>query len=115
MSLTVYHNPRCSKSRQTLKLLREQGVEPRIVEYLKEPPDAALLKRLLKMLGLSARDLLRRGEAAYKEFGLADPATSDDELIAAIVNNPILLERPIVVKGDKAVIGRPPENVLKLL
>jgi arsenate reductase len=115
MSLTIYHNPRCSKSRQTLKLLRDNGVEPRIVEYLKDPPDAPTLKRLLKKLGLSARDLLRRGEAAYKELGLADPATSDDELIAAIVNNPILLERPIVVKGDKAVIGRPPENVLKLL
>jgi arsenate reductase len=115
MSLTIYHNPRCSKSRQTLKLLRDNGVEPRIVEYLKDPPDPALLKRLLRQLGLSARDLLRRGEAPYKELGLADPGKAEDELIAAIVENPILLERPIVVKGDKAVIGRPPENVSKLL
>jgi arsenate reductase len=115
MSLTIYHNPRCSKSRQTLKLLRDNGVEPRIVEYLKDPPDPALLKRLLRQLGLSARDLLRRGEAPYKELGLADPGKAEDELIAAIVENPILLERPIGVKGDKAVIGRPPENVSKLL
>jgi len=115
MSVTIYHNPRCSKSRQTLKLLRDNGVEPRIVEYLKEPPDAALLKKLLQQLGLTPRDLLRRGEAAYKELKLADPAKSEDELIAAIVENPILLERPIVVKGGKAVLGRPPENVLKLL
>lgn len=115
MSVTIYHNPRCSKSRQSLQLLRDKGVEPRIVEYLREPPDKATLKSLLKKLKLSARDLLRRGEAPYKELGLADANKSEDELIAAIADHPILLERPIVVKGDKAVIGRPPENVLKLL
>ena len=115
MSVTIYHNPRCSKSRQTLQLLKDRGVAPRIVEYLKDPPDAAALRVLLKQLGLSARDVLRRAEAPYKELGLADPNMSEDELIAAIVANPILLERPIVVKGESAVLGRPPENVLKLL
>ena len=115
MSVTIYHNPRCSKSRQTLRLLRDKGVEPHIVEYLREPPDAATLKRLSRQLGVSARDLLRRGEAAYKALGLADPGKNEDELIAATIENPILLERPIVVKGDQAVIGRPPENVLKIL
>jgi arsenate reductase (glutaredoxin) len=115
MSVTIYHNSRCSTSRRTLQLLRDKGVEPEIVEYLKQPPDAALLKKLLKMLGLSPRDLLRRREAPYKDLGLADPGKSDEELISAIVENPILLERPIVVKGDKAALGRPPETVLKLL
>lgn len=115
MSVTIYHNPRCSKSRQALKLLREKGVEPEIVEYLKQPPDAALLKKLLKMLKLSPRDLLRRGEAPYKQLKLSDPGKSDEELIAAIAENPILLERPIVVKGDKAALGRPPETVLEIL
>jgi len=115
MSVTIYHNPRCSKSRQTLQLLKENGIEPRIVEYLKEPPDAATLKRLVRQLNLSARDLLRPGEAVYKELKLADPGKSEDEIIAAIVENPILLERPIVVKEGKAVLGRPPENALKLL
>jgi arsenate reductase len=115
MRVTIYHNPRCSTSRRTLQLLRDTGVEPEIVEYLRQPPDAALLKNLLNMLGVSPRDLLRRGEAAYKQLGLADPGKSDDELIAAIVENPILLERPIVVKGAKAALGRPPENVLEIL
>ncbi|MDP2619705.1 MAG: arsenate reductase (glutaredoxin) [Hyphomicrobiales bacterium] len=115
MRVTIYHNPRCSTSRRTLQLLRDTGVEPEIVEYLRQPPDAALLKNLLNMLGVSPRDLLRRGEAAYKQLGLADPGKSDDEPIAAIVENPILLERPIVVKGAKAALGRPPENVLDIL
>lgn len=115
MSVTIYHNPRCSKSRQTLALIRERGVEPEIVEYLKAPPDAATLKALLDKLGFGARDLLRKGETAYRELGLADPAKSEDELIAAMVANPVLIERPIVVKGERAVLGRPPENVLKLV
>ena len=115
MSVTIYHNPRCSKSRQTLQLLKDRGIAPRIIEHLKDPPDAAALRALLKQLGLGARDVLRRGEGAYKELGLADPNMSEDELIAAVVANPILLERPIVVKGARAVLGRPPENVLKLL
>lgn len=114
MNVTIYHNPRCSKSRQTLGLIREQDQEPEIVEYLKTPPDAATLTALLAKLGLSARDVLRKGEATYKELGLAGEKT-EDELIAAIVANPILLERPIVVAGNKAIIGRPPEKVLEIL
>lgn len=113
--LTLYHNPRCSKSRQTLKLLREAGEEPRIVEYLKTPPDAAQIKRLLKALGKEPREAMRTGEAIYKELGLADPSNTQQQLIDAIASHPILLERPIVVAGDRAVIGRPPENVSALL
>mgnify|MGYP001549169560 FL=1 len=115
MPVTIYHNPRCSKSRQTLELLRGHGVEPVIVEYLKTPPDAAVLKRLLRLLGMSPRDLIRKGEKEYREAGLHDPALSGEALIGAMVRYPVLIERPIVVAGDKAVLGRPPENVLSLL
>lgn len=115
MKVTIYHNPRCTKSRATLKLLREQGVEPEIVEYLKTPPDAATLKRLLKKLGLGPRDLLRKKEAAYREAGLDNPDLEADDIIAAMVEHPILIERPIVVAGNKAVLGRPPEKVLELI
>lgn len=108
----LYHNPRCSKSRQALALLQERGVQPRIVEYLKEPPDAAELKRLLATLGLKACDVLRAKEAA--EAGL-DPQMSDAELINGIAANPAVLERPIFVHRGRAVIGRPPEKVLELL
>lgn len=114
MNVTIYHNPRCSKSRMALALIREQDQEPVIIEYLKTPPDAAELKALLARLGLSARDVLRKGEAPYKELGLAGEKT-EDELIAAIVANPILLERPIIVVNDQAIIGRPPEKVLEIL
>tara|TARA_R110002072_G_scaffold19040_23_gene70609 strand:- start:599 stop:964 length:366 start_codon:yes stop_codon:yes gene_type:complete len=114
-SLTIYHNPRCSKSRQTLQLLRDRGLEPTIVEYLKTAPDAATLARLLAMLGVPARDLLRKGEALYKELNLADDRLSQDALIAAMVANPILIERPIVVANGKAALGRPPEKVLEIL
>lgn len=113
MTVTIYHNPRCSKSRQTLELLRGRGVEPRIVEYLVTPPDAAELKKLLAMLGLPPRQLLRRKEAA--EFGLDDDGLSDEALIAGMVKHPITIERPIVVNGGKAALGRPPESVLKIL
>ena len=115
MSITIYHNPRCSKSRQTLALLEEKGVEPKIVEYLKTPPSAAELKRVVKKLGLKPHDIVRKGEAVYAELGLKDKDTSDDALIKLMVENPILIERPIVVTGDKAAIGRPPEQVLKIL
>jgi arsenate reductase len=115
MTVTIYHNPRCSKSRQTLSLLQEKGVEPAIVEYLKEPPDAATLRRLLKLLGLSPRELMRKKEAPYKELGLDDSALSDDALIKAMVENPILIERPIVHGPKGAAIGRPPEAVLAVL
>ena len=112
---TIYHNPRCSKSRQTLQLLQENNIEPDVVLYLETPPDAATLKVLLKKLGIAPRELLRKGEDAYKELNLKDTGHSDDTLIQAMVSNPKLIERPIVVKGDKAVLGRPPENVLELL
>ena len=112
---TIYHNPRCSKSRQTLQLLQDNNIEPEIVLYLETPPDSATLKALLKKLGIAPRDLLRKGEDAYKELNLKDAAHSDDALIEAMVSHPKLIERPIVVKGDSAVLGRPPENVLELL
>jgi arsenate reductase len=115
MSVTLYHNPRCSKSRQALELLRKRGIEPRIIEYLKMPPTAAELRALLKLLGMRPRDILRTKEAAFKEAGLDDAKKTDAAVIEAIVKDPILLERPIAVAGKKAVIGRPPENVLKIL
>jgi len=115
MPVTIYHNPRCSKSRQTLALLRERGIEPRIVEYLRTPPDAETLTRLLGLLGLGARDLLRRKEPPYKELGLDDAGKSEAELVAAMVSHPVLIERPIVVKGARAALGRPPEKVLEIL
>lgn len=113
MSVTIYHNPRCTKSRETLALLEKKGVEIRIVEYLKTPPDEAELKRILKMLGRTPRELLRAKEA--KEAGLDKPGLSDDEIIAGMIKHPIVIERPIVVKGDRAALGRPPEAVLKIL
>ena len=115
MSVTIYHNPRCSKSRQTLALLNERGVEVEIVEYLKTPPDAATLGRLLDGLVLEPRDLMRKKEAPYAELGLYDPGLARAALIAAMVENPILIERPIVVAGGRAALGRPPEAVLEIL
>ena len=115
MTVTIYHNPRCSKSRQTLALLEEKGVPHKIVDYLKDPPSETELRRILKKLGLKARDIVRKGEAAYADLGLKDRDATDDELLALMVKNPILIERPIVVSGDKAAIGRPPEAVLKIL
>jgi arsenate reductase len=113
LTYTLYHNPRCGKSRQTLELLRERGIEPTVVEYLKTPPDAAELCRILGLLGLMPRQLLRKREAA--EAGLDDPTLTDDELIAGMVVNPITIERPILVTADRAALGRPPEAVLALL
>lgn len=115
MAVTIYHNPRCSKSRQTLALLREQGVEPEIVLYLETAPDAATIDSLLTLLGLEPRELMRRKEAPYKELNLADQALSRAQLIQAMADNPILIERPIVVSGKKAALGRPPEAVLDIL
>lgn len=111
---TIYHNPRCSKSRNTLSLLEENGVAPRIVLYLDTPPDADGIKELLAKLGLSAAQLLRRGEADYKACGLGADS-SEEEIITAMTTHPKLIERPIVVSGRRAVLGRPPENVLELL
>jgi len=115
MTVTIYHNPRCSKSRQTLTMLREKGIEPEIVEYLKTPPDTETLKQLLDRLGLEPRDLMRKKEKEYKENELANPELSRDALIEAMVAHPKLIERPIVVRGDKAALGRPPESVLEIL
>lgn len=115
MEATIYHNPRCSKSRSTLELLRSRGIEPRVIEYLKTPPSAAELEAILDQLGLEPRQLMRKGETAYKEKGLADPALDRFALVAAMVENPVLIERPIVLANGKAALGRPPENVLAIL
>jgi arsenate reductase len=112
MPVTIYHNPRCSKSRQTLALLEEQGIEPQVIEYLTTPPDAATLRKVIDMLGVGPRDILRRKEA--REAGI-DPGLDGDALIDAMVANPIVIERPIVVSGGKARLGRPPEQVLEIL
>ncbi|MCE1115255.1 MULTISPECIES: arsenate reductase (glutaredoxin) [Pseudomonas] len=113
--LTLYHNPRCSKSRGALELLEARGLSPTIVRYLETPPDAATLKHLLGQLGIGARQLLRSGEDEYKALDLANPALTDAQLIEAMVQHPKLIERPILVAGGKAVIGRPPEKVLEIL
>lgn len=114
-AIQILHNPRCSKSRQTLALLEEKGIEPDIIKYLDTPPTEAELKAILTKLDLSARDLLRKGEDEYKALNLKDPALSEDELIAAMVAHPKLIERPIVINQDKAKVGRPPESVLDIL
>ena len=114
-TVTIYHNPRCSKSRATLELLRTRGMRPEIVQYLDTPPDAATLDRLLHLLGQEPRALMRRQEAEYRAAGLEDPSLTRAQLIAAMVQYPQLIERPIVVCGDKAAIGRPPEKVLEIL
>ncbi|HEX6591369.1 MAG TPA: arsenate reductase (glutaredoxin) [Moraxellaceae bacterium] len=113
--VTLYHNPRCSKSREALALLQARGVEPRIVRYLDTPPDAAALRQLLRQLGLPARELLRRKEEEYLALGLDDPQLDDEALIAAMVAHPKLIERPIAIQGRRAIIGRPPEKILELL
>ncbi len=115
MSVKIYHNPRCSKSRQTLQLLKDNNIEPEVVEYLKAPPTREDLERILDMLGLEPRKLMRRKEKEYKELGLADPGLSRDQLIDAMIEHPRLIERPIVIKDGKATIGRPPEKVLEIL
>lgn len=113
--LTLYHNPRCSKSRGALELLEQRGLAPTIVRYLETPPDAAALKALLGKLGIAPRQLLRNGEDEYKTLDLANPALTDAQLIDAMIQHPKLIERPILIAGDKAVIGRPPEKVLEIL
>ena len=115
MQVKIYHNPRCSKSRQTLQLLQEHGVEPEVVEYLKTPPDKNTLKKILEQLQLSPRDLMRRKEPEYEENHLDDPSLSDDELIEAMLKYPKLIERPVVVTTKGVALGRPPENVLEVL
>lgn len=111
----IYHNPRCSKSRATLTLLTERGLQPQVIHYLDTPPDQATLQQLLRQLGFSsARELMRRKESVYQQLNLDDPALSEAELLEAMVRHPILIERPIVVWQDQARIGRPPEAVLEL-
>jgi arsenate reductase len=111
----LYHNPRCSKSRGALELLHAQGIQPRVIAYLDTPPTAEELQALLRLLALPARALLRTGEDEYAALGLADPSLSDDALVAAMARHPRLIERPIFVHNGRAVIGRPPEQVLTLL
>jgi arsenate reductase len=115
MTIEIFHNPRCSKSRATLALLEERGYEPTIRLYLEEPPDGAELRAILKKLGIGARDLVRKGEAEYRELGLSDPALDEAALIAAMAAHPRLIERPIVIAGRRAALGRPPESVLDIL
>ncbi len=114
-SITIWHNPRCSKSRQALQLIRDRGVAPTVVEYLKTPPSEAELSDALEKLRLEPRDLMRKKEAAYDELSLGDEGLTPAELVTAMVQNPLLIERPIVFRGQRAVIGRPPETVLGLL
>ena len=115
MKATIFHNSRCSKSRQTLDILQQQGADIEIVEYLKTPPDATQIKQLCEMLGIGVRDVMRSGETVYKDLGLGDQSLSDDQLLAAMVENPILIQRPIVVANNQARIGRPPESVLEIV
>ena len=119
MTVVMWHNPRCSKSRQTLQLLQERGIEPEIVKYLETPPSEEDIREVLQLLGFSsARQLMRRKEKEYKELGLADESKSEDALIRAMIEHPRLIERPVVIvedeKGKRAALGRPPENVLAL-
>jgi len=111
----IYHNPRCSKSRQTLEILNKQNVDTEIVLYLETPPSADEVTSILQKLGLSSRDIIRKGEEEYKLLNIKDQSLTENELISFMSENPKLIERPIVVKDDKAIIGRPPENVLSLL
>ncbi|MEZ2585209.1 arsenate reductase (glutaredoxin) [Kluyvera intermedia] len=115
-SVTIYHNPRCSKSRETLSLLKDNGIDPDVVLYLETPPDSTTLHKLLTMLGMnSARELMRQKEELYKELNLSDSQLSEEALIQAMVDNPKLIERPIVVSNGQARIGRPPEQVLDIV
>ncbi len=111
----IYHNPRCSKSRATLAIIEDKGISPEIIEYLNHPPDVETLKTLTQMLGVSIHDIVRKGEDVYRELGLKDKDLSEQEMLEIVVENPKLLERPIVVSNGKAVVGRPPENVLNII
>ena len=113
--VTIYHNPQCSKSRETLGLLRERGIEPTVVEYLESPPDEETLDRLLRLLEIEPADLLRSKEKEYENLGLAGKLDDREALVAAMAAHPILIERPIVVAGDRARLGRPPQQVLEIL
>lgn len=113
--LVIYHNPRCSKSREALKLIEDRGLHPQVVEYLKTPPTAEELDQILRMLKLEPRDLMRRKEPEYADADLDDPGLTRETLIRAMVQRPKLIERPIVIHGEKAALGRPPEQILEIL
>lgn len=115
MALTIWHNPKCSKSRATLALLEERGLEPEVFLYLESPPSAKELRRVLALLKKSPREIARKNEDLYKSLGLDNSGVSDSQLIAAMAQNPILIERPIVINGDRAALGRPPESVIDIL
>ena len=114
-TVTIYQNPRCSKSRETLKILESQGIEPEIVDYLKDPPTEETLRTLVRLLGIAPRELVRHNEPEFRQAGLDNPSCSDNVIIRALARFPKLIERPIVVNGSKATLGRPPENVIKIL
>ena len=114
-NFTIYHNPRCSKSRLTLELLKDKGIDPKVILYLETPPSEKELVLILKKLNMEAKELLRKGEAEFKEQNLSDTSKSEEDIIQAMVHFPKLMERPIVIYGERAVIGRPPENVLKII
>ena len=114
-NFTIYHNPRCSKSRLALELLKDNGINPKVVLYLQTPPSEKELVLILKKLNMEARELVRKGEVEFKEQNLSDISKSEEDIIQAMVHFPKLMERPIVIYGDRAVIGRPPENVLKII
>lgn len=115
MSIEIYHNPRCTKCRQTLALIEERGQVPQVIEYLKTPPDAQTLQNLLDMLGLQPSELVRHFEAPFKELGLDAADTTEEQIFAAMLSHPILIQRPIVVNNGRAAIGRPPHTVLEIL
>jgi len=115
MTVTIYHNPRCSKSRQTLALLEENGINPTVREYLNDVPSAEEIAEILNMLAMEPRDLMRKKESVYAECELDNPSLTNDDLVSFMVKHPILIERPIVLSNDKAAIGRPPEKVLEIL
>lgn len=115
MQVTIWHNPRCSKSRQTMALLNERGIDPEVFLYLETPPSTEAIDYVLNLLGRKPRDVMRKGEAVYNELNLGDPELERDALVAAMAQNPILIERPIVINGSRAAIGRPPESVLDIL
>ncbi|MBI3571781.1 MAG: arsenate reductase (glutaredoxin) [Gammaproteobacteria bacterium] len=114
MPVTIYHNPQCAKSRATLKLLEDRGLKPNVIEYLKTPPSTTELKKLIGMLGITPRALLRTKEAEYKQLKLDNPSASDAQILHAMAKHPRLIERPIVVSGNRAALGRPPEQVLNI-
>jgi arsenate reductase len=113
--LIIYHNPNCSKSRETLQILNDKNSQPKIIEYLNEPPTAQELRQIITMLGIAPRELLRTGEQIYIDAKLADNSLDDEQIIQAICQYPVLLQRPIVISGNKAVIGRPPAKVLDII